>query len=124
MNRVEGLLLTEEGKRVLQKNLGGEMKPERNSEFNEALTTLCEQMNLQKGTISEEGQMTTCPVHYSLSSTNGFYSTQVVGTVVGTPDEVVCYLMQVTCTPLLKTHTSAHIGNWNENLQQWVFGER
>jgi len=112
-----GLLLTEESKTYLKGKLGMINKPE----FAEALDSLCKQMNLIKGTISEEGQMTTCPVSYSLSSPNGFYATQVVGTVVGTPDEVICYLMMVHTTPLLKTHTSAHVGRWCDNLQKWEF---
>jgi hypothetical protein len=118
--RLNGLVLNEEGKEHLKQVLGNpNMK--NSSEFTEALDSLCEQMNLVKGTISEEGQMSTCPVSYSLSSPNGFYATQVVGTVMGTPDGVVCYLMIVNTSPLLKTHTSAHIGRWCDNLQKWEF---
>ena len=90
-------------------------------EFSEALNSLCEQMNLSKGTISEEGQLTSCPVHYSLSSQNGCYATQVVGTVMGTPDDVMCYLAVVHTIPMLKTVTSAHVGRWNVYSQIWEF---
>ncbi len=119
MTRLNGLVLTEEGKEVLEREFGL-----KNSEFTEALQSLCDQMNLSKGTISEEGQMTTCPVQYSLSSPNGFYATQVVGTVIGTPEEVVCYLMMVHTSPLLKTVSNCHIGYWNEKSNIWIFSER
>ena len=118
MNKLNGLILNEEGKAFLEKSLGTV-----NSEFIEAIETLCDQMNLTKGTISEEGQMTTCPVHYSLSSPNGFYAIQVVGTVIGTTDEILCYLMIVNTTPLLKTHTGAYTGRWCSKTLIWEFSE-
>ncbi len=118
-NNGKAVLLNEEGKEYLKKTLGCKM--ETSSEFTEALESLCEQMGLVKGTISEEGQLSSCPVNYSLSSPNGFYATQVIGSVTGTPDGVVAYLMIVNTTPLLKTHTSSHIGRWCDNLQKWEF---
>jgi hypothetical protein len=106
-------------------NCNGQHKEERTMinkpDFNEALDSLCEQMNLIRGTISEEGQMSTCPVYFSLSSPNGFYATQVVGTVMGTPEEIICHLMMVHTTPLLKTSTDAYIGHWCLIMQKWEF---
>jgi hypothetical protein len=89
--------------------------------FLDALNSLCEQMGLVKGTISEEGQMTNCPVHYTLSSENGFYAIQVIGMVVGTPDEITCYIMTVHTLPYLKTKSNSYVGKWGQKSQRWEF---
>ncbi len=90
-------------------------------DFNEALEALCEQMKLTRGTIAEEGSLTSCPVSFTLAHPSGFYSSQVIGTVCGTNEEVMCYLMVVHTLPHLKNQTSAHIGRYRSDVGTWEF---
>lgn len=117
----DGFLLDGEGRKFLLDKMP--LKTMNEPNFNDALKRLCEVMGLTQGTIVEEGQMTACPVHYTHTSQEGNYASQIVGTVLGTSREVVCNLLVVHTIPVLKSKTFTYIGRWDQNQGEWSFGE-
>lgn len=117
-----GLVLTEENKASLtacyrEKKMNVLDAPN----FQEALDDLCDQMFLNRGQIAEQGGMTTCFVYYTLSNKNGFYVTQIFGSVVGMREEVICHLMVSQTLPKLKSNNLTYTGRWSPKLQSWEF---